>query len=112
MTTARFFRQDGLLCGFTVAGHTGYASSGSDIVCAAVSTAVHMTALALTEVLGLCADIAQKDGKVSLRLPVSSLAPAQPYLQMLELELKEISRQYPEHVRITNRERREFKCFS
>jgi len=45
MTSSLFFEKKGRLCGFCISGHSGYASSGSDIVCAAVSA---MTSLVIT----------------------------------------------------------------
>ncbi|MFR7477837.1 MAG: ribosomal-processing cysteine protease Prp, partial [Acutalibacteraceae bacterium] len=35
-------RATGFFTGFTVKGHAGYSEEGSDIVCAAVSSAVYM----------------------------------------------------------------------
>ena len=43
MITADFFKKSGKLCGFRISGHSGYAESGSDIVCAAVSAMVRLT---------------------------------------------------------------------
>ncbi len=40
MTNLRVFRKDKLFTGFECEGHSGYSSAGSDIVCAAISTAV------------------------------------------------------------------------
>ena len=38
MTKVVFFRSDGVFWGFEEQGHTGYAESGSDILCAALSS--------------------------------------------------------------------------
>ena len=38
MTEIRSFWMEGVLCGIEMEGHTGYAESGSDIVCSALST--------------------------------------------------------------------------
>ncbi len=40
MTHLRVFCKDKLYTGFECEGHSGYAENGSDIVCAAISTAV------------------------------------------------------------------------
>ena len=40
MTTLRIYRKGSINIGFECSGHSGYAESGSDIVCAAISTAV------------------------------------------------------------------------
>ena len=47
MTRVEFFNQNGRINGFCCAGHSGYAEEGSDIVCAAVSTAVKFAEHAL-----------------------------------------------------------------
>ena len=40
MTTLRIYRKGSIYIGFECSGHSGYAEAGSDIVCAAISTAV------------------------------------------------------------------------
>ncbi len=37
MITATVYRREDRYCGFEITGHAGYAESGSDIICAAVS---------------------------------------------------------------------------
>ena len=52
MLKAEFFiLNDGKIKGFDISGHSGYAESGKDIVCAAVSSAAYMVANTITEVL-------------------------------------------------------------
>ncbi len=69
MITARFAQKDGRFCSFMVSGHSGYAESGSDIVCAAVSSAVQLTANAITEVAGIKAMVKVNEDNISLTLP-------------------------------------------
>ena len=52
MTRVEFFDQDGRITGFSCSGHSGYAEEGSDIVCAAVSTAVKFAECTINDVLG------------------------------------------------------------
>lgn len=40
MTTLRIYRKEDVFIGFECSGHSGYSEAGSDIVCAAISTAV------------------------------------------------------------------------
>ena len=40
MTVLRIYRKGSLYIGFECSGHSGYSEAGSDIVCAAISTAV------------------------------------------------------------------------
>lgn len=58
MLKAEFFVLDsGDIIGFDISGHSGYAESGKDIVCAAVSSAAYMTINTITDVLGITADV-------------------------------------------------------
>ncbi|MDD6263411.1 MAG: ribosomal-processing cysteine protease Prp [Clostridiales bacterium] len=50
MTRVCFFMRDGLFCGMESRGHSGYAEEGSDIVCAAVSTAMSVAECYLTDI--------------------------------------------------------------
>ena len=89
MICAKFLTRNGTLHGFDVQGHSGLAARGSDIVCAAVSSAVYMTANTITEVCGCEAAIREEDGR--LRLTVTSdIDKAQPILRGLEIHLQEL----------------------
>ncbi len=114
MTKATLFTQDGLLVGFRLAGHAGYAASGEDIVCSALSAVSHMTAVGLTQVLGLDAwvKVEEDQGRMAVLVRRQQAQAAQALLRALELELGAIAQQYPHHLRIIYAERREFKCFS
>ena len=61
MTRCEFFTEDERITGFTVSGHSGYAEAGSDIVCAAVSTAVTMAEAVINEVCGAKAKVRVKE---------------------------------------------------
>ena len=52
MTRITLFRSRSHAIGFEAEGHTGYAEEGSDIVCAAVSTAVKFAEHTINDVLG------------------------------------------------------------
>ena len=112
MTTVTFFRQGKTLSGVNVSGHAGYAEIGSDIVCSAISVAVHMTALGLSEILQLNVRIESAEGNVQILVSPDDTASAQPMLRTLEREFEEIEKQYPDHISISYTERREFKCFN
>ena len=57
MTTVTFYMEGERIVGFTVQGHSGYADEGSDIICAAVTSAVRLTECAVNDVLGLGASV-------------------------------------------------------
>lgn len=69
MTTFTAFIGDNGYTGFSVSGHSGYAAAGSDIVCAAVSSAVSL-ALYLLEKTGceLSLDVSDDNAYVGLEL--------------------------------------------
>lgn len=101
MITAEFYTASGMISGFVVSGHSGYSESGSDIICAAVSSAVLMAANTLTDVLGIAADAAvNDDGFLCLRLQ-DDPAEAQSVLKGLKLHLEGLAREYPKNIKVT-----------
>ena len=88
--------------GFTAQGHSGYAEAGSDIVCAAVTSAIRMTECAVNDVLCLEASVKVREDSVSLRLPgglsQSNESTCQTLLTALMLYLTELHEEYPQHI--------------
>lgn len=62
--------ENGKLTGYEVTGHSGFAESGEDIVCAAISAIVQTAALGFSEVLSLSVEHRMEDGYFALKLPV------------------------------------------
>ena len=62
MIKATFYKEGDSLIGFEIDGHSGYAESGSDIICASVSSASYMAVNTITDVIGDKADISISDG--------------------------------------------------
>ena len=104
MTTVTFHSAAGRIDGFVVEGHSGYAESGSDIVCAAISSVVGMTECTVNEVLGLAAPVKvrEKDGYVSLRLPgglgQANERTCQDLLTGMMVYLQALGENYPENL--------------
>ena len=73
MTKVEIFNHDGRINGFSVSGHSGYAEEGSDIVCAAVSSAVQFADCTINDVLGNHANVKmnQDEPRVTLTLPAA-----------------------------------------
>ncbi len=71
MTKVEIFNQDGRINGFSVSGHSGYAEEGSDIVCAAVTTAVKLAECTINDVLGNHANtrVKEDEPRITLTLP-------------------------------------------
>ena len=99
MIKINFQTNGDVFTGFECKGHSMSAPSGSDIVCAAVSSACLMAANTITEIIGVEADAAATDGYLRFAIKASP-QPAQDIIKGLELHLKELEAQYPENIRI------------
>lgn len=100
MITALFTHTPRGVSGFQVNGHSGLAPSGSDIVCAAVSSAVYLAANTITDVIGLAAVVREHDGHLTLTLPQGQEDGGSAVLAGLRLHLKQLQSQYPGAVRV------------
>ena len=100
MTTAVFFRREGRLGGFAVTGHTDdTGSQQARLVCAAVSSAVYLTANTLTDVLKADATVSVDDGTMTLQLAHPDEGAAA-LLEGLRLHLAQLEEQYPTYLSI------------
>ena len=106
MTTVSFHLEGSRIVGFEVKGHSGYADEGSDIVCAAVTSAVRLCECAINDVLGLEASVKvrQKDASISLKLPGSlgqtNESTCQALLTALMVHFTELHEEYPENISV------------
>ncbi len=99
MTRVKFLVGNRQLKGFEISGHAGFAESGKDIICASVSSAAYMAANTITDVIGANADARADDGAMSLMLKEPNER-TETVLKGLELHLTELSKQYPENIKI------------
>lgn len=98
MTKVTVYRKGGAVVKFIAQGHTNFAESGSDIVCAAVSTLLLTAVNGLTEVVGIAVGYEVRDGYVECVLP-AELEPnaaygAQVLLESTLLSLKNLDQNY------------------
>ena len=110
MTTASFRMEGERITGFTVRGHSGWAESGGDVVCAAVTSAVRLTECAVNDVLGLGAPVKvrERDASVTLKLP-GGLGEAneqfcQNLLAALMVYFTQLQEEYPDHIFVEEEE--------
>ncbi len=89
--------------GFSVKGHSGTAQRGSDIVCAAVSSAAYMTVNTLTEIIGLQPEIEVQDGYLHCFVNDENSS-ARDILAGFRLHMQELASQYPKAIKITTEE--------
>lgn len=87
------------LCGFRMDGHAG-GKAGSDIVCAAISSAVYMAANTVTDVCGVNAKTHVEDGYFFLLTEPDGAHRAADVLEGLRLHLNELQRQYPKRLNV------------
>ena len=104
MTRVEFFDQDGRITGFCCAGHSGYADEGSDIVCAAVSTAVRFAEATICQVLGEHAKtrVNEDEARVTLTLPAAceDEEAVQAVLTGMMLTLCTLRDDYPDYIEV------------
>ena len=99
MIRVKFFVGNRQLKGFQISGHAGFAESGEDIVCASVSSAAYMAANTVTDIIRADAEATADDGAMTL-LVKEPCERTETVLKGLELHLKELSKQYPENIKI------------
>lgn len=105
MTTIAFHTSAGRITGFDMTGHSGYADSGADIVCAALTSAVRLLEVTVNDVLGLAASVkAQEDAHLLFRLPggLDEVAEAtcQSLLIGLMVYFSRLKEEYPENIEV------------
>ena len=104
MTRCEFFTEDDRITGFSGSGHTGYAESGADIVCAAVSAVVAMAEATINDVCGAKAKVRVKneDARVTLTLPAScdEEESVQAVLAGMMLYLCSLRDEYPDYIEV------------
>ena len=104
MTRCEFFTEEDRITGFSVSGHSGYAESGSDIVCAAISAVVTMAEATINDVCGAKAKVRVKDedARVTLTLPTScdEEEAVQAVLAGMLLTLCSLRDDYPDYIEV------------
>lgn len=93
--------EKGVLVGFDIYGHANYDEKGYDIVCAAVSSAVYMTANMITEIIKVSAEIRTSGfGAMYLKIEENNASLCNDVLLGLKLHLINLEEQYPENITV------------
>ena len=104
MTRVEFFDHEGRISGFCCSGHSGYAEAESDIVCAAVSTAVKRAECTINDVLGEHAKckVNEDEARITLTLPAAcdSDEAVQAVLSGMMLTLCSLRDDYPDYIEV------------
>ena len=106
MTTVTFHTDGSRITGFEVQGHSGFATEGEDIVCAAVTSAVRLVECSINDVLGLEAavKVREKDAYISLNLPAklgqTAESTCQTLLTGMMVHFVQLNEEYPENITV------------
>ena len=104
MTRCEFTRENERITRFSVSGHSGYGTAGSDIVCAAISAAVELTITTVNDVCGGKAKlrVKEEDARVTLILPsvCEEEEAIQAVLAGMMLYLVDLKEQYPDYIEV------------
>lgn len=98
MTKVTFYFDENVPYGFLISGHSGFAESGEDIVCASVSSVAYMVANTITEILKVTAEIDVNDGRMKLIVNKEQRHITKDILLGLKLHLEGLEEQYPEFL--------------
>ena len=81
-------------------GHTGWAESGQDVVCAAVSAILQAACAGLQEHAKLDVDMRRSVGELSFMLPEAARddAATVAIVRTAEISIEQIALQHPKHV--------------
>lgn len=100
MIHAVFTVKDNVIRGFTVSGHADYSEEGSDIVCAAVSSAAYMAANTVTEVQSIEADVTVSEGYLQVELSEQDAKAAEVILSGFLLHLNALCEQFQDYISV------------
>ena len=102
MIRAEFFADaDGKLLGFSITGHSGMAEEGSDILCAAVSSAAYMTANTVLEILHVTPiSLRVDEGDMLFRVTERDAKACKDLFSGFKLHLLALEEQYPDYLRV------------
>ncbi|MCQ4021617.1 MULTISPECIES: ribosomal-processing cysteine protease Prp [unclassified Ruminococcus] len=100
INTSFYVNPKGELLGFRVFGHSGYSEEGSDVVCAAVSSAAIMTANTITDVLYVQCELTVGDGDIMLRIFQRDAVRCRDILSGFKLHMQQLEEQYSEYINV------------
>ena len=101
MITCSFFKSNGKYVRFRISGHSGYAESGSDIVCAAVSSMAMLTINNITDSFGIDSSVSADEESATIDFALKSEDERGCILIAgLMRELMILAADYPNNVRV------------
>ncbi|MBQ4316195.1 MAG: ribosomal-processing cysteine protease Prp [Oscillospiraceae bacterium] len=101
MTTVKLIKKGDSAIGFDVSGHSGYAENGSDIICAAVSSAVNFAETLINDSFGADAKVEVEPETARIKLVLSNEDKAcRKVLEAFERHMRAVAFEYPEYIEI------------
>ncbi len=101
MTTVKLIKSDGNIVGFDVSDHSGYAESGSDIVCAAITSSVSLVETILNDSFDAGADVTVNPDTARITLMISKPCDkCRSVLKAFERHMRSIADEYPKYIKI------------
>lgn len=101
MITANFGYSNNRPISVEVSGHADFAQYGNDIVCAAVTSALQLTANGITEIVGDSAKIVQKENLIKVTLAPNPKESSVSFLKALRLHLATLAEDYPTNIEVS-----------
>ena len=104
MINIKFVREHNKLVSFDISGHAGYADSGYDIICSAVSAISYTIANGITEVLSIEAPYEIHDGFLNMDIGVCSsvdIEKSQVLLETMLLGFQSMKVNYGDYINLT-----------
>lgn len=99
MIEISFFVSDGKTVKVASEGHSGYAESGSDIVCAAVSTLVQTAFLAIKDIGCQTEYVRKDDGYFAFTIGDGNRHDAEVIVRALRVGLTDLEHGYPQYIK-------------
>ena len=100
MVKVTLFKDEGLVRGFKMNGHAGSGKAGSDIVCAAASSAAYLVANTVTEVIGINAKPEVGEALMMMMLTKEQAEKAQDILKGFELHMRELEKEHSNNIKV------------
>ena len=108
MTKISIYRKNDSIIKYVVDGHSGFAKSGEDIVCSAISTVAYTTINGITDVLGISVGYEVRDAYIECIVPEdlsdSEREKVDILLDTMYLSFVNLEEQYKEYITIIDME--------
>ena len=100
MTKVTFRLREGRISGFSLEGHSNFAESGNDIVCAALSSAAYLVINTITDIMKIPSSADAKDGYIGIIIESGYEEQCRDILKGFELHINSLKKQYPKNIKV------------